>query len=86
MVSIKETKKPINIPTYPINFKSKIDSKIPKIPWKIDNNVGTLFNFKADKNITDTLSNITKMVKIKKSWYNTIKDGSFSPLQKTNKW
>ena len=42
-----------------------MDSKMPKAPCPMETKVGTLFNFNADKKITDTLSKIMKTVKIK---------------------
>ena len=42
-----------------------MDSKMPKAPCTMETKVGTLFNFNADKKITDTLSKIMKTVKIK---------------------
>ena len=42
-----------------------MDSKMPNAPCPMDTKVGTLFNFNADKKITDTLSKIMKAVKIK---------------------
>mgnify|MGYP007113569118 CR=1 FL=1 len=35
-----------------------MDSKMPKAPCPMETKVGTLFNFNADKKITDTLSKI----------------------------
>ena len=62
---MKDKRKPINNPMNPIQCSNKIDSKIPINPCPKDTNVGTLFNFKADKKITDTLSKIIKAVNTK---------------------
>ena len=62
-----------------------MDSKMPNAPCPMDTKVGTLFNFNADKKITDTLSKIMKAVKIKYRLNKSIKLGSFSLLQQTNK-
>ena len=58
-----------------------MDSKMPNAPCPMDTKVGTLFNFNADKKITDTLSKIMKAVKIKYRLNKSIKLGSFSLLQ-----
>ena len=61
-----------------------MDSKMPNAPCPIETKVGTLFNFNADKKITDTLSKIMKAVKIKYKLNKSIKFVSLSLLQKTN--
>ena len=61
-----------------------MDSKMPNAPCPMETRVGTLFNFNADKKITDTLSKIMKAVKIKYRLNRRIKVGSFRLLQKTN--
>ena len=81
---MNEIRKPIIIPMYPIWFNRIIDSRMPNVPWPMDTKVGTLFNFNADKKMTDTLSKIIKTVKIKYRLNKSIKVGSFRLLQKTN--
>lgn len=54
---------------------------MPNRPWPIDTNVGILFNFKADKKITDILSKIIKAVNTKYRLNKSDKLGSFNLLQ-----
>jgi len=54
---------------------------MPNNPCPIETNVGILFNFKADKKITDTLSKIIKAVNIKYRLNKRDKVGSFNLLQ-----